>query len=280
MLVIKIPLQKIFLSLAGLFALLFLGLNLFWGYEILSLKSRFVESHYEKSKRIEDKLASHVRYQYVKKRPAHWVSIKKVPKHVYGAIVVSEDWGFFKHIGFDFGQLRQALADYYLGGKLRGASTISQQLVKNLFLSNERSLLRKLKEAYLTVMLEAFLDKKKILEVYLNVIEYGEGLYGLGRASQFYFSKSAFKMNPREAAFMAMLLPNPKRYSESFRKKELTEYAKETMGRIMVKMRQAHFISSEVWTSTKDGPLIWESSAQKIEFDLDYYSSSLQENGS
>ncbi len=185
-------------------------------------------------------------YTIVPKKPKGWIELKSLPKHVWGAILVSEDWAFFEHSGVDVSQVKEAIEDTLEHGKgLRGASTISQQVVKNLFLSNERSFVRKAREFAITLYMEREIEKKKILEIYLNIIEYGQGIYGLESAAKFYFKKSASELTAREAAFIAMLLPNPKAYSQSFRDGELSEYASKTVENILDKMRQAGFLTKE-----------------------------------
>ena len=127
----------------------------------------------------------------------------------------------------------------------RGGSTITQQLVKNLFLEQDKNFLRKYKELVLATEIETALPKMKILETYLNYIEMGPGIWGLGKASRFYFKKSPRELRPKEAAYIAMLLPSPKRYSVSFRRRELTRYSRGTTNNILRKMKAGGFISEE-----------------------------------
>ena len=186
-----------------------------------------------------------VTVKFQKARPTGWISLKAVSPRVLGAIIVSEDWNFYQHKGYDAFEIKEAIRkDLTTGHFSRGASTLTQQMVKNVFLSNEKSLLRKAKELFLAIESESALGKSKILEVYLNVVEFGEGIYGIGHAASFYFGKDAGDLNAREAAFIAMLLPSPKRYSASFRKKELTKYAAKTIRAIIQKMEKGHYISA------------------------------------
>jgi monofunctional biosynthetic peptidoglycan transglycosylase len=183
-------------------------------------------------------------YKWEKKRPLAWVPIRFISKDIIHAIVISEDWAFFDHKGYDANQIKKALEDWLDKEKgLRGASTITQQLAKNIFLSGERSLIRKLKELVLSIMLENYLTKRKILEVYLNVIEFGRNTYGIKAATQKYFQKFPHMINPREAAFIAMLLPNPKKYSQSFREKKLTVFAEKRIRDILNKMEKAKYLT-------------------------------------
>lgn len=127
------------------------------------------------------------------------------------AAVASEDQTFSSHMGFDVKSIRDSVEDYTEGESLRGASTISQQLAKNLYLWRGRSFVRKGVEAYLTVLIEVTLPKKRILEVYLNIAEFGPGIYGVGAASQAFFGKSPGVVSDAEAALLMSVLPNPKR---------------------------------------------------------------------
>lgn len=193
-----------------------------------------------------DKKEHTVEYKFDSEKPKTWIELKKLPPYVYGAFIVSEDWEFFKHKGYDYIQMQTALLeDLKEGSFKRGASTITQQLIKNLFLSKEKSLLRKYKELVLSVEIEESLEKKKILETYLNIVEMGVDLYGINNASQYYFHKPASQLEPKEAAFIAMLLPSPKKYSVSFRKAEMTKFARRSVNFILDKMRRGGFISEE-----------------------------------
>jgi monofunctional biosynthetic peptidoglycan transglycosylase len=127
------------------------------------------------------------------------------------AVVAAEDQNFPRHGGFDREAIERALADHERGRRLRGASTISQQVAKNLFLWPGRSVLRKGLEAYLTVLIETLWPKRRILEVYLNIAEMGPGVYGVGAASRLYFGKPAARLDRYEAALLAAVLPSPKR---------------------------------------------------------------------
>ncbi len=179
-------------------------------------------------------------------KPANWTSVDDVSKSAIGAIVVSEDWAFYSHGGYDANQIKEAIKeDIEEGGFARGASTITQQVVRNVFLDKDKNLWRKLKELYLAVRLERSVRKTRILEVYLNIAEWGEGVFGIGEASQHYFQKLPSQLTPKEGAFLAMLLPSPKRYSQSFHKSELTSYAKKTIDSILGKMVQAKYITEE-----------------------------------
>jgi monofunctional biosynthetic peptidoglycan transglycosylase len=127
------------------------------------------------------------------------------------AVVAAEDQTFPQHWGFDFHSIVDAVEEHEATGRLRGASTITQQVARNLFLWQERSYFRKGLEAYFTVLLEIFWSKRRILEVYLNIAEFGEGIYGVGPAAQTYFGKRPIELQTSEAALLAAVLPNPAR---------------------------------------------------------------------
>jgi monofunctional biosynthetic peptidoglycan transglycosylase len=129
------------------------------------------------------------------------------------AILASEDDGFYLHHGFDVQQIEKALAAKKQGRRLRGASTISQQTVKNIFLWNGRSFARKMLEAYLTVYLELLVPKDRILEIYLNLVECADGVFGVEAAARFYYLKPASEIDAEEAARIAAVLPNPRTIS-------------------------------------------------------------------
>jgi len=138
-----------------------------------------------------------------------WVSIDKISPNIVNAVVAAEDNNFVDHFGFDFKAMDEAFKHNKKGKRVRGASTISQQTAKNVFLWPSRSYIRKAFEAYFTVLIEVFWSKKRVMEVYLNVIEFGDGIYGVEMASQIYFNKSASRITREEAALLAAILPNP-----------------------------------------------------------------------
>lgn len=142
----------------------------------------------------------------------HWVPFEDMAPHLALAVVAAEDQKFPDHWGFDFGSITQALEEYRQGGRMRGASTISQQVVKNLFLWPGRSFLRKGLEAWLTMLVEALWPKQRILELYLNIAELGDHVFGVEAASQRFFNKPASRLSREEAALLAAVLPNPLRY--------------------------------------------------------------------
>lgn len=141
-----------------------------------------------------------------------WVSLQKISPQLQLAVVCSEDQNYLKHSGFDFGAIQKALKENERGKRVRGGSTITQQTAKNVFLWQGRSYLRKGLEAWFTLLIEIFWNKERIMEVYLNSIEMGNGIYGAEAASQFWFKKSASNLSKDEAAAIAAILPSPLNY--------------------------------------------------------------------
>jgi monofunctional biosynthetic peptidoglycan transglycosylase len=142
----------------------------------------------------------------------NWVSLDRISPNLVRAVIASEDGKFCSHYGFDLEAIDKAIAHNASGASLRGASTISQQTAKNLFLSPKRSFIRKGIEAYLTVLLETLWPKRRILEVYLNIAQWGPRTFGAEAAAEANFKKPAVKLSVMEAARLATVLPNPKAY--------------------------------------------------------------------
>jgi monofunctional glycosyltransferase len=145
-----------------------------------------------------------------------WVDYNRVSIHLKRAVIAAEDSRFLAHEGFDWEGIEKAVEKNLKKGRIvAGGSTISQQLAKNLFLSASRNPFRKLQEAVITVMIEALWSKRRILEVYLNVIEWGNGIYGAESASRRYFRMSAASLGPDQAAHLAAMIPNPRYYERN-----------------------------------------------------------------
>jgi monofunctional biosynthetic peptidoglycan transglycosylase len=142
-----------------------------------------------------------------------WVPLSRISPDLQRAVIVAEDASFYQHEGFDWKGIREAAARDLETGRLhKGGSTITQQLAKNLYLSSEKSLLRKANEALITRALERYLTKKRILEIYLNVVEWGKGVYGAEAAARHHFHKSAHDLTAEESALLAAMLPAPRLY--------------------------------------------------------------------
>jgi monofunctional biosynthetic peptidoglycan transglycosylase len=144
-----------------------------------------------------------------------WVPIENISKNLQKAVIASEDGTFLIHHGFDFTAMQKALKNNQKGRKIKGGSTISQQTAKNVFLWQGRSYIRKGFEAYFTVLIELIWGKERIMEVYLNSIEMGDGIYGAQAATQYWYRKDASSLTTREAAGIAAILPNPRKYKAS-----------------------------------------------------------------
>lgn len=146
-----------------------------------------------------------------------WVPYEKISIHLKRAVIAAEDDKFIDHEGFDWEGIQKAIEKNQKKGRMvAGGSTISQQLAKNLFLSPSRSYLRKAEEAIITVMIEALWDKRRILEVYLNVVEWGNGIFGCEAAAQRYYRLPAAQLGPAQAARLAVMLPNPRKYEKTY----------------------------------------------------------------
>ena len=138
-----------------------------------------------------------------------WVPIEEIAPVLVRSVIMSEDGQFCSHRGIDWGEMKLVIDDALAGEPTRGASTIPMQAVKNLFLWNGRSFLRKVLEAPLAVFFDLVLSKRRILEIYLNIVEWGPGIYGVEAASQHHFGRSAKDISARQAALLAVALPNP-----------------------------------------------------------------------
>ncbi len=142
-----------------------------------------------------------------------WVPLEDISSHAALAVIAAEDQKFLTHGGFDWESIQQARKDIDSGKRFRGGSTISNQTAKNVFLWPGRNLLRKGMEAYFTFLIEGLWGKKRIVEVYLNVIEMGEGIYGIEAASQHFYKKPAKELSRQQSAYIAATLPNPRRWN-------------------------------------------------------------------
>ncbi len=166
-----------------------------------------------------------------------YVRLKAISPYMIHAVIVSEDGGFYHHKGFDWHEIQASLNANLASGKIRrGGSTLTQQLAKNAFLNQEKSFVRKLKEAYLAYQIEQRFKKDLILEKYLNVVEFGPGIYGVKAAAAHYFQKSPSELHPLDSAYLAYLLPNPKVYSKTFQRGRLTPYARKSVKVIVKRM--------------------------------------------
>jgi monofunctional biosynthetic peptidoglycan transglycosylase len=161
------------------------------------------------------------------------VSYERISPNLKRAVVAAEDARFIDHEGFDWEGIQRAIEKNQKRGKpVAGGSTISQQLAKNLFLSGDRSLVRKGQEALITLMLEQTMSKRRILELYLNVAEWGEGVFGAEAAARHHFGVSAAQLTPAQAARLAAMLPRPRFYDRNRGSQYLAGYAERILGRM------------------------------------------------
>lgn len=179
-----------------------------------------------------------------------YIPLAQISSYLQKTIILTEDSNFYNHKGFDWNAIeKNAREGWETGVFKRGGSTITQQLAKNMFLSKDRTIIRKVLEAIITDRIEHTLSKKEILERYLNVVEFGKGVYGIKSAAKYYFRKNPSELSIVESAFLAMVLPNPIKYSSSYYRKELTPFARKRLSRIVEDMYRYHRISEEEYNT-------------------------------
>jgi len=167
-----------------------------------------------------------------------YADTQSIPEHLKWAVLVSEDAGFYVHKGVDFREIDAAVRDNMKKKKFRGGSTITQQLAKNLFLERKKTMIRKFREAILAVELDATLSKRRQLEIYFNIIEWGPNIFGISEASYYYFGKTPMELTPLESAYLASIIPGPYKYNFQFRKKEISEKWKKRLRNILGLMNE------------------------------------------
>lgn len=182
-----------------------------------------------------------------KKKIYKWVSLKKINKDLVYSILMSEDSNYFNHNGINFDALINSFAENIKRRELAfGGSTISQQVVKNIFLENQKSLIRKIEELVITLRTERRFQKNQILELYLNIAEFGPDIFGVNAASHYYFKKPPSEINAAEGAFMALMLPSPRRnHYRLFQNRNLSGRWKKKLQRILNDMRYKGFINEK-----------------------------------
>ena len=164
----------------------------------------------------------------------HWRSLSEISPHLVRAVQAGEDQRFLIHHGFDFIELNQAIRDFFAAGRIRGASTISMQAARTVFLWQERTWVRKSLEAYYTVLIEALWSKRRILEIYLNTVDWGTDIMGAEAASRAYFHTSASRLTASQAALLAAVLPSPHHWSPA----DPSAYVRERQQKIMDDMKK------------------------------------------
>ena len=182
----------------------------------------------------------------------NYVPLSQISKNIQNAVILTEDASFYQHNGFDEEGIQHCLDKLKEKHKIVcGGSTITQQLAKNMFLTRNKNFLRKGIEALITIKIENTLTKKEILEKYLNVVQFGKNIFGIKQASQFYFKKHPSQLEPTEAAFLAMVLPNPEKYSQSYYKKDLTRFARKRINRIVQMMYKVGRLNLETYNAAE-----------------------------
>jgi hypothetical protein len=185
-----------------------------------------------------------------------FMSLREVPPLFVKALLLGEDSGFFGHHGIDLSELPSAISTNLARGTfVRGASTISQQLAKNLFLSSRRTLSRKLEEVSLALLLDSSLGKERELEIYLNVIEWGPGVYGLKPAARHYFGREPKALTPKQMVFLVSLIPGPTKYQQSFATGSPTPFFEGLMTALLDKLRSVGALSEEDYEAALAEPL-------------------------
>ncbi|MBI3398703.1 MAG: monofunctional biosynthetic peptidoglycan transglycosylase [Deltaproteobacteria bacterium] len=181
-----------------------------------------------------------------------WVPLDQISPYLIAAVIASEDDAFFQHKGFDLDGLKDALREDIKKKRFaRGASTITMQLARNLYLTKEKTFIRKLKEAYLTCRLESLLTKNRILELYLNIVEWGPGIYGIGKVSEYYFGKNPLELNLKEATLLAVMLPNPRYYNPYVKMSSIEK----RQNYLLMRMLMEHDIQEEEYEIAVSAPV-------------------------
>ena len=188
-----------------------------------------------------------------------FTALDQISPYMIAAVMTTEDGGFWKHKGFITSQFKAALRRNLEAGKIRlGASTITMQMVKNVLLSHERTLSRKLQEIFLTWYVEQTLTKQRIMELYLNVIEFGPGIYGITRAASHYFNKAALDLTPPEAAYLALMLPSPVRRHASYCEGAPNQVMSGKLKRLMAIMNSRGRLDPETYEQWKDSGVTFD----------------------
>ncbi len=183
-----------------------------------------------------------------------YVTLNHISKNLQNALLLTEDSSFYQHNGFDQEGIELCLEKMKEKGKIVcGGSTITQQLAKNMFLNKDKSFVRKGLEALITVRIESVLSKKEILERYLNVVQFGKDVFGVKQAAQFYFKKTPAQLNVLESSFLAMVLPNPEKYSQSYYRKDLTKFARKRLNKIVNDLYKYGRIGDTDYLAAQDG---------------------------
>lgn len=181
---------------------------------------------------------------------ASYARLDQISPYLKSAVIISEDSSFYSHNGFSFEEIKESILQNFESRRYaRGASTVTQQLAKNVFLSQDKTIIRKFKEALLTYQIEQKFTKDQILERYLNVVQYGKSIFGVKAAAQHYFQKHPQELNLLESAYLTLLLPNPEKYSAGFRAQKLTDFVSRRIKDICRKLLATKRITHEEYSA-------------------------------
>ena len=212
---------------------------------------------YLKTEFIYKKSANKQRNVFVGPTNGYFVSFHEIPEYFLWAVVTAEDTGFFKHKGIDFAEISAAAKDNVKRKKMRGGSTITQQVVKNLFLEKEQTFVRKFKEMLLAVELDATLSKERILEIYLNIIEWAPDVFGIGEASIYYFGKPPMELSVLESVYLASIIPGPYLYHKQFMKNKISDRWVDSMHKIINRMYESDKITTQEYLDAVNGKIVF-----------------------
>ncbi|NBX76426.1 MAG: hypothetical protein EBQ92_07715 [Proteobacteria bacterium] len=197
-------------------------------------------------------------FRMIGPKSPRWVPLSQISVQAMGAVVSSEDTSFFSNEGVDYHELREAIKkDLETGKFARGASTLTQQVIKNVYLGQEKTLWRKFKEFFWAQKMAKVLSKSEVLAFYLNMAEWGPGLYGIGDAAHHYFNRSPAELTAKQGAFLALLLPSPKKYHSYFKNKKLSPWAQSRLEKILKIMLSMKFLDETEYETALQEQL-WE----------------------
>ncbi len=239
-------------------SLIFLIGAAYVGYVLLTMPD--VQSLKAKNPTITAMMEQRGKERDLKVRPIRtWIPYKNISPHLRNAVLISEDSAFFQHSGFDLEQIKESARRNWREKRFaRGASTITQQLAKNLYLSTSKNPLRKIREVFIAREMEDRLSKQRIFEIYLNVIEWGDGTYGIEPAAQRYFGKSASALLPEEAAILAAMIPNPRRYTPARNLKYLQRRKTEILSRLA----RYNYLPKDEYEAARTRPVVFRQVSQ------------------
>jgi monofunctional biosynthetic peptidoglycan transglycosylase len=245
-------------KLLAIGSLIFLGTVAYLGYVILTMPD--IASLKSRNPSITAMMEQRAAEENSSPKPIRaWVSYKNISSHLRNAVLIAEDSAFFQHPGYDLEQIKESAKRNWREMRFaRGASTITQQLAKNLYLSTSKNPLRKVQEFFIAQEMERDLSKQRIFEIYLNVIEWGDGIYGIEPASQRYFGKSASALLPEEAAILAAMIPNPRRYTPARNLK----YLEKRKAEILSRLARYNYLPADQYEAARTRPVIFRRVSQ------------------